>query len=154
MKLEGYYTFHLPIEEVYHALKDEALIRYALPGQVHFRMTSPTHYEAAMDLDVPRFGGHYSGSVEVIETEAPFYYRLRARGRGLGRDVEAEGLVELMPLEPSVTELHYVGVTDALDGLNSFIRMAAPPVATRFANRGLEHLERAIVERKRAAAGE
>ncbi|MBA3533993.1 MAG: carbon monoxide dehydrogenase, partial [Ardenticatenales bacterium] len=44
MKIEGRYIFHVPIEDVYEALRDEALLRQALPGHVYFKMTSPTEY--------------------------------------------------------------------------------------------------------------
>lgn len=151
MKIEGRYTFHLPIQEVYDALRDEDLIRDALPGKVYFKMTSPTHYEAAMDLDIPRFGGHYSGELDVTATEPPDYYQLFATGQGLGRQVQAVGRVTLTALEPEKTEVHYLGTTNALEGANALVLMAAPPIAARFANRGLEHLERIIHERKRAA---
>lgn len=151
MKIEGRYVFHLPIQEVYDALRDEDLIRDALPGKVYFKMTTPTHYEAAMDLDIPRFGGHYSGELDVTATESPTYYQLFATGHGLGRQVQAVGRVTLTALESEKTEVTYLGTTNALDGANALVLMAAPPIAARFANRGLEHLERIIHERKRAA---
>lgn len=144
IKIEGRYTFQLPIDEVYAALQNEALIRQALPGQVYFKMESPTHYVAAMELDVPRFGGQYRGSLDVTETRAPDFYVLEARGEGMGRHVTAQGRVELTALGPGETEVRYRGTTDALDGYNRLVQMAAPPIASRLANRGLEHLERAI----------
>jgi carbon monoxide dehydrogenase subunit G len=148
MKIEGRYTFNLPIQEVYDALRDEELLREALPGKVDFKMTSSTHYEAAMDLDVPKFGGHYAGSVDITDTQAPHYYQLSVKGTGMGRDVTAKGRIELTQIEPSKTEVHYVGTTDALDGYNRFVKMAAPSIAARFANRALNHLEPLIIARK------
>lgn len=148
MKIEGQYIFHLPIQTVYDALRDEALIRTALPGQVYFRMTSPTHYEAAMELDVPRFGGHYAGSLDVTDTESPSYYVLVARGEGQGRQMEAQGRVELRALGPAETEVHYEGETNALDPYNRFFQIAAAPIAARLINRGLAHLERTIEARE------
>src|SRR5688572_22085508 len=103
--IEGRYTFNLPIEVVYNALRDEALIRDAMPGQVTFRMTSPTRYEAAMTLDVPRFGGHYAGTLDVTGTQFPSWYDLVARGTGLGRNVVASGRVSLKELEGSRVEV-------------------------------------------------
>lgn len=144
MTIAGHYLFHLPIEVVYDALRDESLIRHALPGQVRFRMTTPTHYEAAMTLDVPRFGGLYEGTVDVVETQRPTFYTLSVRGTGHGRSVEATGTVFLTPLGPEQTEVRYEGQTDAFDDLSRIVRMAAPPVAVQFANRGLHHLEQVI----------
>jgi hypothetical protein len=63
--------------------------------------------------------------------------------------MQAGGIVELIPLSPYETEVYYVGETNALDGFNPLIRMAAPPVAARLVNRGLHHLEREIHERHR-----
>lgn len=154
MKIEGRYTFNLPIQEVYDALKDEELLRECLPGKVDFKMTSSTHYEAAMELDVPKFGGHYAGSVDVTDTQAPHYYDLSVKGTGMGRNVTANGRVELSQIEASKTEVHYLGTTDALDGFNRFVKMAAPPIAARLANRGLNHLERFIIARKADYEGE
>lgn len=150
IKIEGQYTFQLPIQDVYDALRDEALLRFALPGKVYFKMTSPTHYEAAMDLDVPKFGGHYAGALNVTDTEVPTYYDLSAHGEALGRQITATGRVELKALSPVQTEVHYLGETDAFDDFNRFIRMAAPPVAARLANRGLAHLEEAIQRHQQA----
>jgi carbon monoxide dehydrogenase subunit G len=147
VKIEGRYTFDLPIEVVYNALRDEALIREAMPGKVTFRMTTPTHYEAAMTLDVPRFGGHYAGSLDVTGTQVPSYYDLVARGKGLGRDVTARGRVTLTSLPDNRTEVHYLGETDALDHSNRLVQIAAPPICAAFANRGLSHLEDVIQRR-------
>ncbi len=144
MKIEGHYTFNVPIEEVYAALQDEALIRGALPGRVYFRMTSPTQYEAAMELDIPRFSGHYSGVLNVLETVPPYFFRLHANGHGPDREMYAAGIVELRALGPALTEVYYVGETDALAGFNRLIQMAAAPIASRLAGRGLHHLEQAI----------
>lgn len=144
MKIEGTYTFQLPIQDVYDALKNEKLLRAAIPGKVHFDMTTPTHYEASMDLDVPKFGGHYEGSVDVTYTEEPFFYDLSAQGQGPGRYVTAKGRVQLRSLGKNQTEVHYSGQTDALEGFNRFLKIAAAPLAVRFANRGLSHLERYI----------
>ena len=148
MKIEGRYTFNLPIQEVYDALRDEELLREALPGKVDFKMTSDTHYEAAMQLDVPKFGGHYAGSVDITDTQAPDYYQLSVKGTGMGRHITANGRVELSQIEASKTEVHYLGTTDALDGFNRFIKRAAPSIAARLANRGLNHLERFMMARK------
>jgi carbon monoxide dehydrogenase subunit G len=145
--IEGRYTFNLPIEVVYNALRDEALIREAMPGQVEFRMTSPTHYEAAMTLEIPRFGGYYAGSLTVTGTQVPSYYDLVAQGEGLGRAVVASGRVSLALVDQNRTEVHYRGETDAFDHSNRLIRMAAPPVCAAFANRGLAHLEDVIQRR-------
>lgn len=145
--IEGRYTFNLPIEVVYNALRDEALIREAMPGKVEFRMTSPTHYEAAMTLDIPRFGGYYAGSLTVTGTQVPSYYDLVAQGEGLGRAVVASGRVALATVEDNRTEVHYRGETDAFDHTNRLVRMAAPPICSALANRGLAHLEDVIQRR-------
>lgn len=147
MKIEGRYTFLLPIHTVYEALRDEALIREALPGHVYFRQSSPTRYEAAMELDVPRFGGHYEGAVEVLETRAPTFYRLSARGHGAGRELSAQGTVTLHATSATETEVHYVGSTDALRDSNRLVQMAAAPIAAHLVGRGLNHLEQVIAAR-------
>lgn len=152
MKIEGHYTFQLPIQEVYDALKDEELLRGAIPGKVHFNMTSPTHYEVSMNLDIPKFGGHYEGSLDVTNTQEPSFYELSAQGEGPGRKVTATGRVELRSLGPNQTKVHYFGKTDVLKGFNRFVKLAAAPLAVRFANRGLSHLERYIQERKQASS--
>ncbi len=152
MKIEGHYLFHLPIHVVYYALQDEALIRQAMPGRVQFAMTSPTRYEIAVELDMPRFGGHYSGALEVVETEPPFFYRLYAFGYGMNREMEAGGIVELRDLAPNETELYYFGETDAFDHLNRLFQMAAAPVAPQLINRALHHLETVIHQRNAAAS--
>lgn len=152
MKIEGRYIFELPIDVVYEALRDEELIRQALPGNVFFRMTSPTHYEASMELDVPRFGGKYSGDLDVIDTRPPSYYRLKARGQGPDRNVLAEGIVELKSRGADETEVRYIGETDAFVGLNRLVQLAAPKIAAQLANRGLHHLEKVILHRQGSAA--
>lgn len=144
IRIAGHYHFHLPIEVVYDALRDETLIRHALPGRVRFQMTTPTRYEAAMTLDVPRFAGEYEGTLDVIEMTRPSFYRLQARGTGHGRYVEAGGEVTLTALTPEETELRYEGSTDAFDDLNRLVLMAAPPIVAQLVNRGLHHLEQVV----------
>lgn len=147
--IEGRYTFDLPIQVVYDALRDENLIREALPGRVKFDMTSPTHYEASMTLDIPRFGGFYEGELDVVATEEPYYYDLVVQGSGLGRHVTASGRVALATTGYEQTEVHFKGETDAFDSYNRWVQMAAPPIAAAFASRGLDHLHKVIQRRQK-----
>ena len=110
-------------------------------------MTSPTHYEGALELDVPKMGGHYEGELDVTETIAPTFYRLSATARGPeDRRVTAEGTVTLTALAPRETEVHYAGTTDALAEFNRLVQLAARPIAVHLANRALHHFEAILSE--------
>lgn len=151
MKIQGHYTFELPIEQLFEALRDERLLRQTIPGSVHFHMSAPTRYDAAMELAVPRFGGHYEGWIDVLESISPTFYRLRAHGTGPGRSVVAEGTVTMEALGPAQSLLRYEGVTDALDDFNRLIQMAAHPFVVRLINRGLGELEAIILAEQHPA---
>ena len=147
-KIEGNYTFHQPIQDVYQAFQDKELIRAALPGRVHFEAPSPDEYKLALQLDIPKVGGLYEGLMNITNTKAPSYYELTANGKGPGRNLGANGRIELSQIDANKTELHYVCKTDAFDSYNRFVRMAAAPVAKRLVTQGMWYLERTIKEQK------
>ena len=143
-KIEGNYTFHLPIEKVYHAFQDKDLIRAALPGRVHFEMPSSKEYKLALQLDAPKVGGLYQGSMNITDTQNPSYYELSAAGQGPSNNLAATGRIELSSVDANKTEVRYVCKTDAFDKYNRLIRMAAGPVAKRMVVQGMWYLERTI----------
>ena len=143
-KIEGNYTFHLPIEKVYNAFQDKDLIRAALPGRVHFEMPASNEYKLALQLDVPKVGGLYQGSMNITDTRVPSYYELSASGQGPSNNLAATGRIELSPVDASKTDVRYVCQTDAFDKYNRLVRMAAGPVAKRMVTQGMWYLERTI----------
>lgn len=147
-KIEGTYTFHLPIEKVYDAFQNEGLIRTALPGRVHFKMPSPKQYDLAVQLDIPKVGGLYKGSMNITDTQPLSYYQLSANGEGPSRNLEAAARLDLKKVAAHKTDVHYVCKTDAFDSYNRFVRMAATPFAKRLITQGMWYLERTIKNSK------
>lgn len=140
-KIEGNYTFHQPIDKVYNAFQDKELIRAALPGRVHFEMPSPEEYKLALQLDVPKFGGLYQGSMKIEKTSSPSYYELSAAGDGAGRKMGANAEIKLSAIDANKTDVRYICKTDAFDSYNRLVRMAAAPFAKKMVTQGMWYLE-------------
>lgn len=54
LKIEGCYRLRVAPQVAYRTLQDETLLRAAMPGGLHFARLSPTTFEAAMEIALPR----------------------------------------------------------------------------------------------------
>jgi carbon monoxide dehydrogenase subunit G len=95
MKVAGQATLHAPIERVWDALNDPAVLVRAIPGCQRLEPTGPDAYAMTVTAGVASIKGSYAGSVRLTEQQEPDSFVLRASGAGGPGTVDARVLVRL-----------------------------------------------------------
>lgn len=108
MKLEGIYRFPQPLDQVWSALNDPAVLEKATPGCKSLTQVGPSEFEAELEMGVANIKGKYKGKVAITEAEPLSGYRLHIEGKGSPGFVSASVAIRLSPGE-SGTELTYQG---------------------------------------------
>jgi uncharacterized protein len=106
MKVAGQATLHAPIERVWDALNDPAVLVRAIPGCQRLEPTGPDAYAMTVTAGVASIKGSYAGSVQLTEQQQPESFVLRASGAGGPGTVDAQVLVRLSE-QGGVTQLDY-----------------------------------------------
>lgn len=106
MKVAGQAVLHAPIDQVWAALNDPAVLVRVIPGCQQLEATGPDSYAMTVTAGVASIKGTYAGSVQLAEQQRPNSFVLKASGAGGPGTVSAEvkiGLIE----QDGVTRLDY-----------------------------------------------
>jgi uncharacterized protein len=95
MKVAGQATLHAPIERVFSALNDPAVLVRTIPGCQQLEATGPDAYAMTVTAGVASIKGTYAGTVQLAELQPPSSFVLRASGAGAPGTVSAEVAVRL-----------------------------------------------------------
>ena len=95
MKVAGQATLHAPIERVFAALNDPAVLVRTIPGCQQLEATGPDAYAMTVTAGVASIKGIYAGTVQLAELQPPSSFVLRASGAGAPGTVSAEVSVRL-----------------------------------------------------------
>jgi carbon monoxide dehydrogenase subunit G len=95
MKVAGQATLHAPIERVWAALNDPAVLVRTIPGCQRLEATGPDAYAMTVTAGVASIKGSYAGTVQLAELQPPTSFLLRAAGAGAPGTVSAEVAVRL-----------------------------------------------------------
>ncbi len=95
MKVAGQAVLHAPIERVWDALNDPAVLVRTIPGCQRLEATGPNAYAMTVTAGVASIKGSYAGTVELAELQQPTSFLLRASGAGAPGTVSAEVAVRL-----------------------------------------------------------
>ena len=106
MKVAGQATLHAPIDRVWDALNDPAVLVRAIPGCQRLEPTGPDAYAMTVTAGVASIKGSYAGSVQLTEQQQPESFVLRASGAGGPGTVDAQVSVRLSE-QDGVTRLDY-----------------------------------------------
>lgn len=106
MKVAGQATLHAPIERVWAALNDPAVLVRTIPGCQRLEATGPDAYAMTVTAGVASIKGSYAGTVALTELVEPHSFLLRAAGAGGPGTVSADVRVALTELAGN-TELSY-----------------------------------------------
>ena len=106
MKVAGQATLHAPIERVFAALNDPAVLVRTIPGCQRLEATGPDAYAMTVTAGVASIKGSYAGSVQLAELQPPNSFVLRASGAGGPGTVSADVSVRLSERD-GVTVLDY-----------------------------------------------
>ena len=107
MKIAGSAVLHAPVERVWGALNDPAVLERTIPGCSRLSPTGPDAYAMTVTAGVASIKGVYSGSVALHDQQPPGSFRLTASGAGAPGTVRADVLVRLVDGGDGTTQLSY-----------------------------------------------
>lgn len=105
MKLEGDYLFEAPVNEVWKALLDPAVLAAVMPGCEKLELVDGS-YVGDLNIKVGPVQGKFSGKVDLKDQAEPTSYTMLVDGRGAPGFVKATAHVRLEP-EGEHTRMHY-----------------------------------------------
>ena len=106
MKVAGQAVLQAPIERVWDALNDPAVLVRTIPGCQQLEATGPDAYAMTVVAGVASIKGSYAGTVQLADLQPPTSFVLRASGAGAPGTVSAEVLVRLTE-QQGATVLEY-----------------------------------------------
>jgi carbon monoxide dehydrogenase subunit G len=107
MNISGTATLHAPIDAVYAALNDPAVLVRTIPGCERLERVGPDAYTMVITAGVASVKGTYRGEVALTDQEAPHGFVLKASGSGAPGTVSAEAKVRLTAADGGTTTLTY-----------------------------------------------
>jgi uncharacterized protein len=107
MKVSGSATLHAPVEQVYAALNDPAVLVRTIPGCERLERAGEDAYKLTVTAGVASVRGTYAGDVRIADQQPPTAFVLRASGAGAPGTVSADVQVRLAPGDDGTTELSY-----------------------------------------------
>lgn len=106
MKVVGQAVLQVPIDQVWEALNDPAVLVRTIPGCQQLEATGPDAYAMTVVAGVASIKGSYAGTVQLAELQPPTSFVLRASGAGAPGTVSAEVTVRLTE-QQGTTVLEY-----------------------------------------------
>jgi len=107
MRIAGNATLHAPVETVYAALQDPAVLVRTIPGCERLEQVGQDAYQMTVTAGVASVRGTYAGDVRLTDQNAPHGFVLRANGSGTPGTVSANVTVGLTPGDNGTTVLTY-----------------------------------------------
>ncbi|WP_329520113.1 SRPBCC family protein [Spirillospora sp. NBC_01491] len=95
MQVTGSATVAAPVQRVWEALQDPAVLARTIPGCHALEPTGPDTYRMTVSAGVASVQGTYVGQVELADPDPPRSFVLRARGQGAPGTVDATVRVRL-----------------------------------------------------------
>ena len=107
MKVSGDATLHAPIDEVWAALNDPAVLVRTIPGCERLEATGPDSYRMVVTAGVAAIKGTYAGEVALSDQQQPNSFLMTASGAGGPGTVSTEVRVSLADTGDGSTRLTY-----------------------------------------------
>jgi carbon monoxide dehydrogenase subunit G len=107
MKVNGSAVLAAPVEKVWEALQDPAVLVRTIPGCQQLETTGPDEYRMTVCAGVASIKGTYLGNVRLTDQAAPNSFVLRASGQGGPGTVDADVQVTLKDMGDGHTSLTY-----------------------------------------------
>jgi hypothetical protein len=107
MKVSGSATLHAPVDKVYAALNDPAVLVRTIPGCERLERAGEDAYKLTVTAGVASVRGTYAGDVRIADQQPPNAFVLKASGAGAPGTVAADVQVRLEPGDDGTTVLSY-----------------------------------------------
>ena len=95
MKVSGTATLNAPVERVYAALNDPAVLVATIPGCERLEQVATDSYRMTVTAGVASIRGSFAGEVHLSDQRPPHSFVLRASGSGAPGTVTADVAVTL-----------------------------------------------------------
>jgi carbon monoxide dehydrogenase subunit G len=118
MKLDigGSEMIAAPVERLWQALNDPAVLTACIPGCKSMTETGPDAYRLEMQLRVAAVGGSFEGAIALHDKEPPRTCRITVSGAGTLGHGNGEARFEISPEGDGGSRLSYQG-TGEIGGL-------------------------------------
>jgi uncharacterized protein len=107
MKITGSATLGAPVETVWTALNDPAVLVRTIPGCERLETIGPDSYRLTITTGMAAVRGTYSGEVSLADQQPPGAFTLRASGSGGPGAISTDVRVTLTPAGDGSTQLSY-----------------------------------------------
>ena len=107
MKVSGSATLNAPVDQVWAAFNDPAVLARTLPGCQELREVGPDAYKMTITAGVASIKGTYEGDVALTQQNPPGSFVLKASGAGAPGTVSADVTVLLEESATGGTNLTY-----------------------------------------------
>jgi uncharacterized protein len=107
VKVSGDATLHAPIDKVWTALNDPAVLVRTIPGCERLESTGPDAYRMVVTAGVASIKGTYAGEVQLRDQQEPNSFLMTASGAGGPGTVSTEVRVSLADTGDGTTTLTY-----------------------------------------------
>jgi uncharacterized protein len=107
MKVSGSAVLNAPVEQVWAAFNDPAVLARTLPGCQELREVGPDAYTMTITAGVASIKGTYEGDVALTQQNPPGSFVLKAAGAGAPGTVSADVAVNLADSPSGGTNLTY-----------------------------------------------
>lgn len=116
MKISGTATLGAPVETVWAALNDPAVLVRTIPGCQRLEEVTPDVYKMTISVGVASIKGTYEGEVVLADQQPPDSFVLKASGAGAPGTVSADVRVTLSPTGDAGTGTRLDYDADAIVG--------------------------------------
>ena len=106
MRISDEVTLHAPLDRVWAALNDPAVLVRTLPGCERLESTGPDSYKMIVTAGVASIRGTYAGEVKLHDQQPPNSFVMTASGAGAPGTVSTEVQVRLAEVD-GATQLRY-----------------------------------------------
>lgn len=107
MKISGTAVLNAPVNQVWAAFNDPAVLARTIPGCRELREVAPDAYTMTVTAGVASIKGTYEGNVTLTEQNPPSSFVLRAAGAGAPGTVGADVRISLLDSATGGTDLSY-----------------------------------------------
>ncbi len=107
MKISGNATLTAPVDQVWNAFMDPAVLARTLPGCESLTETGPDAYAMRVTAGVAAVKGTYDGTVAISDKAEPGSFTMKAQGAGGPGTIAADVAVRLAPSAGGGTDLAY-----------------------------------------------
>jgi len=107
MKISGSSTLEAPVDKVWEAIQDPAVLARCLPGCESLAVIGDDRYAMSLTAGVAAIKGTYAGEVSLSDKVAPHSLTMRASGAGAPGTIDADVKVQLAPSAAGGTDLSY-----------------------------------------------